>query len=134
MSGERVIRFRGLDSEGVWRYGYYYVEAVDGDKLGFEYVHFIKEVYGDHFKDFEVRPETVGQFTGVTTGDGTDVYEGDLVVVDVLAGKGEKARNFVRGPVKWIDNGFGIDFAGYARQWVRNIRVVGNLHTPEVRK
>ena len=66
----REIKFRGKDKRGTWRYGY-----------------FCKTNYGKSYikenqEDFEVTPETVGQFTGLTiTKKDVEVYFDDIIKI-----------------------------------------------------
>ena len=75
----RDILFRGkrIDN-GVWVYGFYFKEAINNeDKQGFEYLSFIKAAYGDHYKDYEVDPKTVGQYIGEKDTKEQKIFEGD---------------------------------------------------------
>jgi uncharacterized phage protein (TIGR01671 family) len=68
--GMREIKFRGkrLDN-GEWVKGYYFKS---------DEKHFIKSAPGV-FGQYQVIPETVGQFTGFITAMGQEVYEDDIV-------------------------------------------------------
>lgn len=62
----REIKFRGRDEDGQWRYGFlsWYTDVLACINDG---------------TDWEVNPETVGQFTGHYDEMGTELYEGDIV-------------------------------------------------------
>lgn len=74
----RTIKFRGWNPKNkCWLYGFYLKNRGQ---------HFIAEEGiqppGRTWQDFEVLPDTVGQFTGMVDVDGKDVFEGDVMTND----------------------------------------------------
>ena len=91
----RTIKFRGkLKSNGNWEYG-----DLLHDNFDACYIYPIE--VGDLYKNNEVIPETIGQFTGLYDCEGKEIFEGDI-----LDFNGIKVEvRFIQGAFAFLVNG-----------------------------
>lgn len=69
-----TIKFRGFNAKnGKWIYGFYLQNRGDHFVCPDEFAN------GKSWKDYEVIPETVGQYTGKKDENGKEIWEGDIV-------------------------------------------------------
>ena len=111
------IKFRGKCA-GVWR---------KGDHLTYANGEVIKQWSGSLSPEYTVKPETVGQFTGVYDVDGKEIYEADVVQYT----REDKYRYIVTWndelmcyEGKCIDNGCSVQFL---KSFLEKCCVVGNI-------
>ena len=111
------IKFRSKCA-GVWR---------KGDHLTYANGEVIKQWSGSLSLEYTVKPETVGQFTGVYDVDGKEIYEADVVQYT----REDKYRYIVTWndelmcyEGKCIDNGCSVQFL---KSFLEKCCVVGNI-------
>lgn len=117
----RTIKFRGLGENG-WVYGdLFSAWAVGGIHPR---IHWVE---GTASKNQGVKPETVGQFTGLLDKEGIEIYEGDMLKYYHT----EKKQEYI-GVVTWqnYSTGFGIYPSFHKKR-----EVIGNIYeNPELLK
>lgn len=129
----RQIKFRGQTIGGEWVTGNLSILEKDFSstvKKGY----YISNSAGAPFA-FMVRPESVGQFTGLHDKNGTEIYEGDVLQYNHGSNESYVVEYVIKGFNQSFGHGLvgvrticGFDFNPYHNVPER-CQVIGNIHT-----
>lgn len=136
----RTIKFRGFNAKNnQWLYGSHIINR------GKNFV--APDEFADDktWEDYEVEPETVGQFTGLHDKNGKEIYEGDKVrhpYIDPIFGDLVETGEFVHSTICFNNGAFVVNYRLdgeyiYLQDFVRLkcLEVIGNIHdNPELLK
>ena len=120
----RTIKFRGYNRKNnIWLYGFYL------QNRGQHFVCPDEFATGKTWDDYEIDPETLGQFTGLYDKNGIEIYEGDIVLYFTK-----------KMQISWVDNclrflvvcdDFDLDLCDFRVK--ENAKVICNIHdNPEL--
>ncbi|ECB9394472.1 hypothetical protein AFS60_10660 [Listeria monocytogenes] len=126
----RAIEFRGQNINGHWAHGNLAIikEKLDRAEIGT----YISNSAGAPFA-YQVRPETIGQYTGLKDKNGKKIFEGDIVNCKFF----DRMVGDIAGVINFIDCVWAVsDFKNkrlYQLIDVDNIEIIGNIHeNPEL--
>ena len=120
----REILFRGkrVDNKN-WIEGFYYKASIINEDT-------LIETYKYYINNYEVLPETVGQYTDLLDKDGNKIFEEDILEYIASWNKYNKV-------IKFIDNGYYItnSFLKFNLPNQEFRKIIGNIHdNPELIK
>jgi len=124
----REIKFRGLDVKGNWYYGNLAVIPKDIALTHIAKGTYISNKVGLPYA-YEVRPETVGQFTGLKDKEGKEIYEGDILQSKTKKGFLFNCETRYGDGKYYLSNEDGVqDDLSQDVIHIYNLKVIGNIY------
>lgn len=131
----RTIKFRGYNAKNKeWLYGCYLINRGE---------HFIcpdgEQPHDKTWEDFQIDPESVGQFTGLHDKNGREIYEGDIIFSEEYDIRHIISYDDERGSfiVTTAGDRYGTFTGSIYQRWINDYekKVIGNIHdNPELMK
>ena len=130
----REILFRGKTKDGRWVEGNAFIPTKGGETC------IVEQDAPFHSNVYEVIPETVGQYTGLTDKNGTRIFEGDIVRYENYEPFYDRSYLtkdkvvFADGEFTPIPKQYNCEDDYYSYEF-RNFEVIGNIYdNPELLK
>ncbi|EOK4592842.1 YopX family protein [Listeria monocytogenes] len=122
----REIEFRGQNINGHWAHGNLAIikEKLDRAEIGA----YISNSAGAPFA-YQVRPETIGQYTGLKDKNGKNIFEGDIVDISVYD---RLDWSSIKGKVVFLNGAWLVEDVGHfaitLQSETNEIEIIGNVH------
>ena len=122
----RELKFRGINLDtNEWVYGYGVVQNIEHNEA-----RIINSTGGNMMHNWDVKPETVGQFTGMNDQHDVEIYEGDIVstVQNSLHNRLIKPTvSFEEGSFVVMDSKYSYEYLHYYETDTQ-IEIIDNIH------